>query len=67
VGDNLTPVDAVKFASALWNFPKNALQKDRVTRPSSRTADARFSGPMAFFTILLVNTLIGRGINVDRF
>jgi len=59
-GDNLTPVDAVKFASAYGTFLKNNIQKDKLTVVIGR--DARISGPMIHN--LVVNTLIGLGINV---
>ncbi|WP_163398731.1 phosphoglucosamine mutase [Flavobacterium fluviatile] len=60
VGDNLTPVDAVKFASAYGTFLKNNIQKEKLTVVIGR--DARISGPMIHN--LVVNTLIGLGINV---
>ncbi|GGF13713.1 phosphoglucosamine mutase [Flavobacterium limi] len=60
VGDNLTPVDAVKFASAYGTFLKNNTQKEKLTIVIGR--DARISGPMIHN--LVVNTLIGLGINV---
>lgn len=60
VGDNLTPVDAVKFASAYGTFLKNNSSKERLTVVIGR--DARISGPMIHN--LVVNTLIGLGINV---
>ncbi|BDU27087.1 phosphoglucosamine mutase [Flavobacterium sp. GSB-24] len=60
VGDNLTPVDAVKFASAYGTFLKNNISKDKLTVVIGR--DARISGPMIHN--LVVNTLIGLGINV---
>jgi len=63
VGDNLTPVDAVKFAAAYGTFLKN-------TQPATRNTqlkvvigrDARISGPMIHN--LVVNTLVGLGIDV---
>jgi phosphomannomutase len=60
VGDNLTPVDAVKFASAYGTFLKNNISKEKLTVVIGR--DARISGPMIHN--LVVNTLIGLGINV---
>nr|WP_315222032.1 phosphoglucosamine mutase [uncultured Flavobacterium sp.] len=60
VGDNLTPVDAVKFASAYGTFLKNNSPKEKLTVVIGR--DARISGPMIHN--LVVNTLIGLGINV---
>jgi len=60
VGDNLTPVDAVKFASAYGTFLKNNIAKDKLTVVIGR--DARISGPMIHN--LVVNTLIGFGIDV---
>jgi phosphomannomutase len=60
VGDNLTPLDAVKFASAYGTFLKNNTSKEKLTVVIGR--DARISGPMIHN--LVVNTLIGLGINV---
>lgn len=63
VGDNLTPVDAVKFASAYGTFLKirNAgLKSEKLKVVIGR--DARISGPMIHN--LVVNTLIGLGIDV---
>ncbi len=63
VGDNLTPVDSVKFASAYGTFLKNA---QPLSRKSSLKVvigrDARISGPMIHN--LVVNTLVGLGIDV---
>ncbi|GAA4763866.1 MULTISPECIES: phosphoglucosamine mutase [Flavobacterium] len=60
VGDNLTPVDAVKFASAYGTFLKNTLEKEKLVVVIGR--DARISGPMIHN--LVTNTLIGLGIDV---
>lgn len=60
VGDNLTPVDAVKFASAYGTFLKQNIKKDKLTVVIGR--DARISGPMIHN--LVVNTLVGLGIDV---
>ena len=65
VGDNLTPVDAVKFASAYGTFLKNnrdssQAQNDKLVVVIGR--DARISGPMIHN--LVVNTLVGLGIDV---
>ncbi|WP_010256385.1 phosphoglucosamine mutase [Myroides injenensis] len=60
VGDNLTPIDAVKFASAYGTFLKDNSDKDQLTVVVGR--DARISGPMIHN--LVINTLIGLGINV---
>lgn len=59
-GDNLTPVDAVKFASAYGTWLKKHSGKDKVTVVIGR--DARISGPMIHN--LVMNTLVGLGINV---
>jgi len=59
-GDNLTPVDAVKFASAYGTWLKNHHNKESLTVVIGR--DARISGPMIHN--LVVNTLVGLGINV---
>jgi len=60
VGDNLTPVDAVKFASAYGTFLKQNSKKEKLKVVIGR--DARISGPMIHN--LVVNTLIGLGIDV---
>ncbi len=61
VGDNLTPLDAVKFASAYgsWLLKRN-LTKQKLTVVIGR--DARISGKM--ISSLVANTLVGLGINV---
>lgn len=60
VGDNLTPVDAVKFASAYGTFLKQNSWKEKLIVVIGR--DARISGPMIHN--LVVNTLVGLGIDV---
>jgi len=63
VGDNLTPVDAVKFASAYGTFLKagrNPNDNSRLKVVIGR--DARISGPMIHN--LVQNTLVGLGIDV---
>lgn len=60
VGENLTPIDAVKFASAYGTFLKNSLQKENLKVVIGR--DARISGPMIHQ--LVMQTLVGLGINV---
>jgi phosphomannomutase len=70
VGDNLTPVDAVKFASAYGTWLKNYSKKETrgVAEQSEAKLtvvvgrDARISGPMIHN--LVINTLIGLGIDV---
>ncbi len=62
VGDNLTPVDAVKFASAYGTWLKNSNGKDNKNLKVVVGRDARISGPMIHN--LVVNTLIGLGIDV---
>lgn len=59
--DNLTPIDAVKFAAAYGAFLKerNPL-KNKLTVVLGR--DARISGKM--ISSLVANTLVGLGINV---
>jgi len=59
-GDNLTPLDAVKFASAYGTFLKNNSEKEKLTVVVGR--DARISGPMIHN--LVVSTLVGLGIDV---
>ncbi|WP_299001785.1 phosphoglucosamine mutase [uncultured Tenacibaculum sp.] len=60
-GDNLTPIDAVKFAAAYGTFikKKNA-EKEKITIIIGR--DARISGKM--ISNLVANTLVGLGIDV---
>ncbi|MBF2707702.1 phosphoglucosamine mutase [Flavobacterium soyangense] len=60
VGDNLTPVDAVKFASAYGTWLKNGNNNKKFKVVVGR--DARISGPMIHN--LVVNTLVGLGIDV---
>ena len=61
VGDNLTPIDAVKFAAAYGTFIKNKnSNKEQINIVVGR--DARISGEM--ISNLVVNTLVGLGINV---
>lgn len=59
-GDNLTPVDAVKFASAYGTWLKSYHKKEKLTVVIGR--DARISGPMIHN--LVVNTLVGLGIDI---
>lgn len=59
-GDNLTPVDAVKFASAYGTWLKQHSGKEKLTVVIGR--DARISGPMIHN--LVMNTLVGLGINI---
>ncbi|WP_298520902.1 phosphoglucosamine mutase [uncultured Kordia sp.] len=60
VGDNLTPIDAVKFASAYGTWLKKEYKKEKLTVVIGR--DARISGAM--IQSLVVNTLVGLGIDV---
>ena len=64
VGDNLTPVDAVKFASAYGTFLKDGRAKSEDGRKLKVVIgrDARISGPMIHN--LVMNTLLGLGIDV---
>ena len=59
-GDNLTPIDAVKFAAAYGVWLKGHSQKDNLKVVIGR--DARISGEM--IQNLVVSTLIGLGIDV---
>ncbi|WP_281979285.1 phosphoglucosamine mutase [Tenacibaculum mesophilum] len=60
-GDNLTPIDAVKFAAAYGTFiKKKNSEKEKITIVIGR--DARISGKM--ISNLVANTLVGLGINV---
>jgi phosphomannomutase len=60
VGDNLTPIDAVKFAAAYGVWLKQQRQKDDYRVVVGR--DARISGEM--IQNLVMNTLVGLGIHV---
>lgn len=60
VDDNLTPIDAVKFAAAYGMWLKNQTSKEVLTVILGR--DARISGKMV--SSLVANTLVGLGINV---
>lgn len=59
-GDNLTPIDAVKFAAAYGSWLKDYRKKDELTVVIGR--DARISGEM--IQNLVVSTLSGLGIDV---
>ena len=59
-GDNLTPLDAVKFAAAYGTWLKNSTSKEKNIVVIGR--DARISGPMV--QQLVVSTLTGLGIDV---
>ncbi len=58
--ENLTPVDAVKFAAAYGTWLKAYSQKEKLTVVIGR--DARLSGEM--IQNLVVSTLVGLGIDV---
>ncbi len=60
VGDNLTPLDVVKFASAFGTWLQNTKSKKNLTLVIGR--DARISGEMV--SSLVTATLQGLGINV---
>lgn len=60
VGDNLTPIDAVKFASAYGTWIKQQRDKENYRVVVGR--DARISGEM--MQNLVMNTLVGLGIHV---
>ena len=59
-GDNLTPIDAVKFAAAYGVWLKGYSKKDNLKVVIGR--DARLSGEM--IQNLVVSTLVGLGIDV---
>ena len=59
-GDNLTPIDAVKFAASYGIWLKEYSKKDKLKVVIGR--DARLSGEM--IQNLVVSTLIGLGIDV---
>ncbi len=60
VGENLTPIDAVKFAAAYGVWIKQQRQKENYRIVVGR--DARISGEM--IQNLVMNTLVGLGIHV---
>lgn len=60
IGDNLTPIDAVKFAAAYGIWIKQQRNKDNYRVVVGR--DARISGEM--IQNLVMNTLVGLGIHV---
>ncbi|WP_407556915.1 phosphoglucosamine mutase [Winogradskyella sp. 4-2091] len=60
VDDNLTPIDAVKFAAAYGTWLKSQRDKDNYIVVVGR--DARISGEM--IQNLVMNTLVGLGIHV---
>ncbi|WP_340155415.1 phosphoglucosamine mutase [uncultured Winogradskyella sp.] len=60
VAENLTPIDAVKFAAAYGTWLKTQRQKDNYIVVVGR--DARISGEM--IQNLVMNTLVGLGIHV---
>ena len=59
-GDNLTPLDAVKFAAAYGTWLKGESKKENPKIVIGR--DARISGQM--IQDLVVSTIIGMGIDV---
>ncbi len=59
-GDNLTPIDAVKFAAAYGTWLKEYRNKEKLLVVIGR--DARLSGEM--IQNLVVSTLVGLGIDV---
>ncbi|GER59075.1 phosphoglucosamine mutase [Patiriisocius marinus] len=59
-GDNLTPIDAVKYAAAYGAWVKQQRNKDEYRVVVGR--DARISGSM--MQQLVMNTLVGMGIHV---
>lgn len=60
VNDNLTPIDAVRFAAAYGMWLKDQNTNESLTIILGR--DARISGKMV--SCLVANTLVGLGINV---
>ncbi|WP_103864604.1 phosphoglucosamine mutase [Aquimarina sp. I32.4] len=60
VGENLTPIDAVKFASAYGSWLKNETKVEHPIVVVGR--DARISGSM--IQQLVMNSLVGLGIHV---
>jgi phosphomannomutase len=59
-GDNLTPIDVVRFSAAFCTFIQTKANKKNITVVIGR--DARISGPM--ISQLVTSTLTGMGANV---
>ncbi|MFY7972206.1 MAG: phosphoglucosamine mutase [Flavobacteriales bacterium] len=59
-GDNLTPLDVVRFSAAFYTLVSRKLKKSNVKMVIGR--DARVSGPM--IQALVANTLVGMGAEV---
>lgn len=59
-GDNLTPIDAVKYAASYGSWVRKQRNKDKYLVVVGR--DARISGEM--IQQLVMNTLVGMGIHV---
>ncbi len=59
-GDNLTPIDAVKYAASYGSWVRKQRHKDKYLVVVGR--DARISGEM--IQQLVMNTLVGMGIHV---
>lgn len=59
-GDNLTPIDVVRFSAAFCTFIQRKANKKNITVVIGR--DARISGPM--ISQLVTSTLTGMGANV---
>ncbi|MFM7722385.1 MAG: phosphoglucosamine mutase, partial [Bacteroidota bacterium] len=59
-GEDLTPLDVVKFSAAYGNFIQKTTAKKRVKLVVGR--DARISGEM--IQQLVMNTLVGMGVDV---
>ena len=59
-GDNLTPLDIVKFTAAFGSFVKNKFKGEKIRFVTGR--DARISGEMV--EQLVISTLTGLGIDV---
>jgi phosphomannomutase len=64
-GDNLTPIDIVKFAAAYGNFVLNELKTNEIKQDKPKVVvgrDARISGEMV--QQLVMHTLTAMGINI---
>lgn len=60
IGNNLTPIDTVKFAAAYGTWLKSCSKKEKLTVVVGR--DARLSGEM--IQNLVVSTMVGLGIDI---
>ena len=59
-GDNLTPIDIVKFSAAFAEFIKESQRKEKIKLVIGR--DARVSGPMVNY--LIIGSMMAKGVDI---